>query len=401
MDLQGPKLRIGRFDDGKVSLVSGCKFILDLNPDVGNSTRVNLPHPEIFNVISGGAHIFLDDGKIKLKVLENDGDTIETEVIEGGILSNRKGVNVPDVVLPISALTEKDKTDIRILHDITADWVAISFVQSAEDIMYARSFIDSDVGIIAKIEKPVGVQKLDSILEVSDAVMVARGDLGIEMPFESIPAIQTRIISMARDHSKPVIVATQMLESMLNCHIPTRAEVTDVAFAVGCKADAVMLSAETAAGNYPVDAVKIMAKIVRKTEDDGLSFIEVGDNISAMSRAVKAAVEKEGIKFVVTFTETGRTAIEISNSRLNARIIALTPDLNTMRRLSLVWGVTSIMIDEIFSFSQMRQVAQEVLFKHFDGVKGDKIALVAGIPFRSSGETNVLHIFELTCDSIS
>jgi pyruvate kinase len=395
MDLQGPKLRIGRFDDGKVTLMAGSKFLLDLNPDVGSQIRVKLPHPEIFNAISSGTHIFLDDGKIKLKVLKNDGHTIETDVIEGGVLSNRKGVNVPDVVLPISALTEKDKTDIEVLHDITADWVAISFVQSAEDILYAKSFINADVGIIAKIEKPVAVEKLDAILEVSDAVMVARGDLGIELPFESIPAIQTRIIQRARYHSKPVIVATQMLESMVGCHIPTRAEVTDVAFAVGCKADAVMLSAETASGDHPIDAVRIMASIAQRAENDGLSFLEVSNNLTAMSRAVKAAVEREGISSVVAFTETGRTAIEISNSRVNARIIALTPNLQTMRRLSLVWGVTSLMIDEIFSFSQMRQVVQDVLIQHFGGVEGDRVALVAGIPFRASGETNVLHIFEI------
>ncbi|MDR2598370.1 MAG: pyruvate kinase, partial [Holosporales bacterium] len=278
MDLQGPKLRIGCFDDGKISLTTGARFILDLCPDAGNSSRVLLPHPEIFHALSEGTHIFLDDGKIKLAVLSNNGDSIETEVLEGGVLSNKKGVNVPGIVLPIAALTEKDKSDLSIIDDITADWVAVSFVQSAEDITYARSIIGPDFGIVAKIEKPVAIDNIDSILEVTDAVMVARGDLGVEIPFEAIPAAQLHIVGRARCHRKPVIVATQMLESMIHCHVPTRAEVTDVAFAVGCGADAVMLSAETASGEHPVNAVETMMKIVLQSEKNNLRFMEKDDD---------------------------------------------------------------------------------------------------------------------------
>jgi pyruvate kinase len=399
MDLQGPKLRIGCFDDGKISLTTGSRFVLDLCPDAGNSARVSLPHPEIFQALSNGTHIFLDDGKIKLAVLSNSGDSIETEVLEGGVLSNKKGVNVPGIVLPISALTEKDRTDLSIIDNITADWVAISFVQSAEDINYARSIIGPDFGIIAKIEKPVAIDNIDSILEVTDAVMVARGDLGVEIPFEAIPAAQIHITNRARYHRKPVIIATQMLESMIHCHVPTRAEVTDVAFAGGCGADAVMLSAESASGEYPVNAVETMLKITIQSEKNNLKFMEGDDNyLTAMSKAVKTAVETERIQTVIAFTETGRTAIEISNSRLNARIIAFTPNPKTVRRLHLVWGVTAFIIDEIFSFSQLRQISQDVLCEHFGTVSGDKVAIVAGMPFRSSGSTNILHIFEINSD---
>ncbi|MDR1476283.1 MAG: pyruvate kinase [Holosporales bacterium] len=396
MDLQGPKLRIGCFNDGKISLATGARFILDQSPDVGNSTRVSLPHPEIFAALSDGTYIFLDDGKIKLIVQSNDGYAIETEILEGGVLANKKGVNIPEILLPISALTEKDKADLSIVTDITADWVAVSFIQTAEDIMYAKSVIGEDFGIIAKIEKPVAMQNIESILRVSDAVMVARGDLGVEMPFETIPAAQLNIITLARRYGKPVIVATQMLESMTHCHLPTRAEVTDVAFAVGCGADAVMLSAETASGDYPANVVETMAKIIAQTERDNLKFLENHDeHLSAMSRAVKAAVETGDIQIVAVFTETGRTAIEISNSRLNAKIIAFTPNLKTMRKLHLVWGVTPFIIDEVSSLSEMRKVAQDILCAHFGAIMGEKVIIAAGMPFRLSGSTNILHIFEI------
>ncbi|MDR1034985.1 MAG: pyruvate kinase [Holosporales bacterium] len=396
MDLQGPKLRIGCFSDGKVSLTTGARFILDLCPDAGNSTRVPFPHPEIFDSLLDGTPIFLDDGKIKLSVLNNDGNSIETEILEGGILSNKKGVNIPSIVLPISALTEKDVSDLAIVNDITADWIAVSFVQSADDVIRARSLIGPDFGIVAKIEKPVAIDNIDSILEVSDAVMVARGDLGVEIPFESIPAAQMVITKRALYHKKPVIVATQMLESMIHCHVPTRAEVTDVAFAVGCGADAVMLSAETASGEHPVDTVETMRKITLQSEKSNLHFIEADDShLTAMAKTVKTAVETACIPFVFVFTESGKTAIEISNSRLNSKIIALTPNPKTVHKLHLAWGVTAFVIDEIFSFSQLIQIAQDISCKHFGAANGDNIAIVSGMPFRLSGAINILHIFEI------
>lgn len=396
MDLQGPKIRIGVFEDGSISLKRGSKFILDLEKDFGNSKRVSLPHPEIFNSLKEGTDLLLDDGKIRLKINENNGKEIETEIVDGGILSNKKGVNIPNIILPITALTKKDKEDIAIADEISADWIAVSFVQTADDISYARSFVSKDIGILAKIEKPSAVESIDSILEASDAIMVARGDLGVELPYESIPGIQRTLINKARKHRKPVVVATQMLESMISCHVPTRAEVSDVSCAIAEGADAVMLSAESASGNFPEDAVKTMAKIVERTESDNLDFFDKRfENLTAISESVSKSVEIDNIKIVTTFTESGRCAINVSNSRPKANIIAFTPNLKTLRKLSLVWGVRSILVDEIFSFSQMVQITQRVLCKNFEINNEEKVAIVAGIPFRESGQTNLLHIYKI------
>ena len=396
MDLQGPKIRIGVFENGSVSLKQGSKFIFDLEKDFGSSKRVSLPHPEIFNALKEGTDLLLDDGKIRLKINENNGKEIITEVIDGGILSNKKGVNIPNIILPITALTAKDKTDIAIVDEISADWVAISFVQTADDISYARSFINKDVGILAKIEKPSAVECIDSILTASDAIMVARGDLGVELPYESIPGIQRNLINKAREHRKPVVVATQMLESMISCHVPTRAEVSDVSCAVAEGADAVMLSAESASGNFPEEAVKTMAKIIERAESDNLDFFDKRfENLTAIAESVAKSVEKDDIKIITAFTESGRCAINVSNSRPKANIIAFTPNLKTLRKLSLVCGVKSILVDEIFSFSQMVQITQRVLCRNFEIYDGEKVAIVAGIPFRASGQTNLLHIYKI------
>jgi pyruvate kinase len=396
MDLQGPKIRIGMFEDGSVSLKSGSKFSLDMEKEFGNIKRVCLPHPEIFNSLKADTILLLDDGKIKLNVINNNGRVIETEVLEGGMLLNRKGLNIPNIKLPIMALTEKDKKDIKLIDDIGADWIAISFVQTAEDISYARNYIDRDVGILAKIEKPLAVENIDSILKESDAIMVARGDLGVEFPYESIPMIQKNLIEKARESRKPVIVATQMLESMISCHVPTRAEVSDVAIAVAQGADAVMLSAESASGNYPEKAVKAMDVIVRQTESDGLTFYDKSQwNMTGMTRALSAIVEADDIRTIAAFTESGRCAINVSNSRTAANIVAFTPNVKTYRRLCLVWGIRGIIVDEIFSFSQMTQLVQRNLGKYCDIEDSEKIAIVAGIPFRASGQTNILHICQM------
>jgi pyruvate kinase len=272
MDLQGPKIRVGIFLNGQAVLKSGAKFILDTNSQPGDATRCLLPHSELFHIIKVGTELLLDDGKIKLLVCQNNGNEIETKVINSGILSSHKGVNIPNVILPIPALTDKDKSDIKILNKINPNWLALSFVQSASDIRFAKKHINQNLKIVAKIETPSAVDGINEILKETDAVIIARGDLGIEIPFETIPIIQFKIIKQANDHAKPVIVATQMLESMINNQFPTRAEVTDIAYAVACGADAVMLSAETASGNNPIECVKIMDKVASKIEQEGFYF---------------------------------------------------------------------------------------------------------------------------------
>lgn len=398
MDLQGPKLRIGMFEDGSVILQKGAKFSLDLNNEYGNSKRVCLPHPEIFSALKEGTELILDDGKIKLRIEQHNGSEIITEVIEEGVLSNKKGVNIPNIILPINALTDKDKKDIELAEEIDADWIAISFVQTEEDIKYAKTFLSGSIGVVAKIEKPSAVERIDQILQVTDAVMVARGDLGVELPYESIPGIQRMIINKARYYRKPVIVATQMLESMIKCHIPTRAEVSDVSCAVAEGADAVMLSAESASGDFPIESVSTMAKIIEQTEKDDLNFFpEEFENLTAMSESIKRTVAIDGIKAVAAFTESGRCAINVSNSRAKASIFAFTPNIKTARKLSLVWGITAILVDEVFNFSQMIQLVQTGLAKEYEAMY-DKVAIVAGLPFRASGQTNLIHIYKIERD---
>lgn len=396
VDLQGPKIRIGVFEEENVVLQHGAKFILDTNKEFGNSRRVNLPHPEIFGALNEGVELLLDDGKIRLKVESNDGERIVTEVIDGGVLSNKKGVNIPDAILPITALTEKDKKDVAIANEIDADWVAISFVQSAQDIQYARNFISSEVGILAKIEKPSAVKDIDAILDEADAIMVARGDLGVETPCESVPSIQKMLINKARQHRKPAIVATQMLESMISCHVPTRAEVSDIACAIAEGTDAIMLSAESASGNFPEDAVKTMAKVALKTEEDNLDFFDHNfENMTTFAIAARNAVVRDDVKFIVAFTETGKCAIDISNARPSTPILALTPNVKTLHKLSLVNDIRAFLIDEIFSFNQVVEIAEDAVIKNFEVQKGTKIAIVAGIPFRISGTTNLIYIHTL------
>ncbi len=397
MDLQGPKIRIGMFEDGSVILKKGAKFSLDLNKAYGTSKRVTLPHPELFSALKEGTNLLLDDGKIKLKIEENKGNELVTEVIEDGVISNKKGVNIPNAILPINALTEKDKEDVKLAEKIDADWIAISFVQTEKDIEYARNFFDNKIGVVAKIEKPSAVERIDSILEVTDAVMVARGDLGVEMPYESIPSIQRMIINKARFHRKPVIVATQMLESMIKCHIPTRAEVSDVSCAIAEGADAVMLSAESAAGEYPVESVETMTKIIVQTEKDNLDFFQKEfENLTAMSESIRRTVDIDDIKAIAAFSETGRCAVNVSNSRTKATIFAFTPNLKTARKLALVWGIKSILVDEIFTFAQMTQIVQNKLQEI--SLEYDKVAIVAGLPFRASGQTNLIHVYKIEKD---
>ena len=404
-DLQGPKIRIGVFEDGQIALKTGSKFILDSEKDFGNTKRVSLPHPEIFNSLREGTVLLLDDGKIKLEVSSNDGVKIETKVIIGGVLSNRKGVNVPNTVLPINALTIKDKKDIEIAEEIGVDWIAVSFVQVAEDISYAKGFINNEIKIISKIEKPSAIENIDKIIDVSDGIMVARGDLGVELPVEMIPSLQRKIVEKCREKKCPVIVATQMLESMRDNCIPTRAEVSDVANAVYQGTDAVMLSAESASGLYPTETVETMNRIIKQAEHDVYSGdvqlmkcqIKVNDLNTAMTDAVCVAVEKNDINIIAAFTESGRTALNVSSGRTSANILALTPNIKTARRISLFRGVTAMVVEDVYTFSQMIQVAQQKSTEIYGNSKStcNKIAIVAGIPFRESGSTNLLHICDV------
>ncbi|MBR1479618.1 MAG: pyruvate kinase [Alphaproteobacteria bacterium] len=383
MDLQGPKIRIGAFENDSVFLAQGSKFVLDLDKTPGSATRVTLPHPEFFEALKEGTSLLLDDGKLELRVEENNGGRIVTEVINGGVLSSRKGVNIPNVILPIPALTDKDKADVAIAEKVDADWVAISFVQTADDVLYARRFVNNGAGILAKIEKPSAVEFADGILNVADAIMVARGDLGVELPYETIPAIQRRLIGKARQHMKPVIVATQMLESMTTCHVPTRAEVSDVACAVAEGADAVMLSAETASGKFPEAAVKTMAKVVAQTELDGLNFFD--ESFLAPNNpdvdAVRS-VANANMRVVAVWAKTCAFAANITNLRPESDIAVFTSDEKVQRRLALVWGIHSFLIQDTADIAEIRQKMLAVIHQNFNIEDDTEVAIVSenGVP---------------------
>ena len=349
-DVQGPKLRVGRFGGGRVQLQTGHKFQLDLNPTPGDVTRVNLPHPEIIAAASIGTNLLLDDGKLRLRVTRVRPDHLDTEIMVGGPLSDHKGVNVPDMVLPIPALTAKDRDDLAFVLEHGVDYIGLSFVQRAEDVAEAKEIIAGRAWIMTKLEKPQALDNLDAILRLSDAVMVARGDLGVELPPEEVPLAQKRIVRAARQLGRPVVVATQMLESMISAPSPTRAEASDVATAVFDGADAVMLSAETAAGQYPFEAVNIMDRIVARVEQDPgwRDIIEASrpepersaaDAIAAAARQVAHTI---GAKAICAFTASGSTALRAARERPEAPIIGLTPSQETARRLAVVWGVHAV-----------------------------------------------------------
>jgi len=400
MDLQGPKLRLGTFLGGKVLLGLGRRFRLDLNEAPGDVTRAPLLHPEIFAVLEPGMSLLLDDGKMHLKVLECGPDFAETEVMVDGELSDRKGVNVPDVVLPISALTEKDIADLKFGLSLGADWVALSFVQKADDIREARKLIGKKASIIAKLEKPSAIDDLAEIMELTDAVMVARGDLGVEMPPEDVPILQKHIITMARQKGKPVIVATQMLDSMVSCPSPTRAEASDVATAIYDGSDAVMLSAETAAGDYPIETVEMMDRIIKRVEGDNQYHLNRerdrtnpeetdADAISAAARQVAATIKA---KAIVTYTTTGSTSYRVARERPEVLILGLTPKVGTARKLALVWGIHSAVTPDAANFSEMVKGARKVAKAAKIAERGDSLVVTAGVPFGTPGATNILRI---------
>lgn len=407
-DLQGPKLRVGAFAGGRAVLERGATFVLDRSREPGDATRVELPHREIFAGIEPGARLLLDDGKLVLRVSAHTADTITTEVVVGGALSNSKGLNVPDVVLPMAALTEKDRSDLAFAVDQGVDWIALSFVQRPEDLAEARKLIAGRAALLAKIEKPSAIDRLEEIVEMCDGVMVARGDLGVELPPESVPPLQKRIIEVSRRLGRPVVVATQMLESMITSPSPTRAEVSDVATAIYDGADAIMLSAESAAGQWPSESVAMMDAIGKSVESDPTH----GDRIhftvirsdpttaDALAEAAKNIVATIGAVAIVCFTTSGSTPRRVARERPGVPIIVLTPSLETARRIGLLWGTYAIHTKDVGSFEEMVAKAKRMALRHGLAKAGDRVVIMAGVPFRTPGSTNVLHVVQIVGDEL-
>ncbi|MEP4197173.1 MAG: pyruvate kinase [Aliishimia sp.] len=399
-DLQGPKLRVGVFANESEDLVSGASFRLDLDPAEGDQNRVNLPHPEIFAALAPGAHLLVNDGKISLKVEACGADFADCTVINGGAISNRKGVNVPDVELPLAALSEKDKSDLEVACALGVDWVALSFVQRVADVEEARGLIKGRAAVLSKIEKPNAVERFSEILAVSDGIMVARGDLGVELPVQNVPPIQKRLVRKCRAAAKPVIVATQMLESMIESPMPTRAEVSDVATAIYEGADAVMLSAESAAGSYPIEAVNTMDNVATEVEQDPTytQIIEasrqaarttVADGIVAAAREIG---ETTDIKAICCFTQSGTTALLTARERPRVPIVALTPLKTTARRLALSWGTNCVLAGDVDRFKDaVVSAVRAVCDQGYADIK-DQVVVTAGVPFNVTGTTNILRV---------
>ena len=401
VDLQGPKLRVWKFSDGSVELVAGQKFTLDSqNDDQGNSERVYLPHPEIIESVSVGDRLLLDDGKLSLKATKVGNGAIETEVIYGGKLSDKKGVSLPDTLLPTGALTEKDHADLLAGLAADADWIALSFVQRPEDIIDVRKIVQGRAGVMAKIEKPQAIERLEEIIKLSDAIMVARGDLGVELPLEQVPGLQKRMIRMARRYGKPVVVATQMLESMITAPVPTRAEVSDVSIAVFEGADAIMLSAESASGAYPVEAVSTMNKVAVAVESDAnyRGIIRAAQTepeataADAISAATRQVAETLDLAAIVTYTASGSTGIRAARERPSKPIIVLSPNMRTIRRMSVVWGVHCVQTEDAVSLEDMVDRACVIAYQEGFARPGDRIAITAGIPLGTPGATNMPRI---------
>jgi pyruvate kinase len=409
VDLQGPKLRVGRFADGKAQLRKGQHFTFDRDKTPGDGHRVQLPHREIFEAVEEGTRLLVDDGKMVFRVTKIGFDRIETKVEVPGIISNNKGLNVPDVVLPLAALTDKDRADLAFALDQNVDWVALSFVQRPEDVAEARRLIGGKAALLVKIEKPQAVTRLEEILELADACMVARGDLGVEMPPEQVPPCQKKIVETARTMGKPVVVATQMLESMIGSPSPTRAEVSDVATAVYDGADAIMLSAESASGDFPLEAVAMMNRIATAVEADPshharVHFTETPADFTTNDAIAEAAagnmVRVVSAAGIVCFTTSGSTARRLARERPTVPLLVLTPSLRTARRLGLLWGAHAVRTRDVDSFEEMVGKSKRMALRHGLGAAGQRLILVAGVPFKTPGSTNVLHIVRLVGDEL-
>ena len=412
-DLQGPKLRVGTFKDGKAVIRHSGHFTLDRNPEPGDDNRVELPHPELFGLLEKGQRLLINDGKIRLKVIRADENEILCSAEVGGVISDRKGVNVPDAEVPIPALTDKDRRDLAFAVEQGADWIGLSFVQRPEDVAEAKKLIGSagsggGPAICAKIEKPMAIRRLDEIIELADGIMVARGDLGVELEPQEVPPLQKKIVNKARLMGKPVIVATQMLESMIESPAPTRAEVSDVANAVYDGADAVMLSAETAAGAWPEEAVTIMDRIAAQVERDDaylerVRFLDTPPDqttADALAHACMTIADTVPIGAITVFTGSGSTARRVARERPSVPMLVLTPSMKTARRVALLWGAHPVATKDIGSFEEMIAKGKRMTLRHGFGKAGTKLIALAGVPFGTPGSTNLLHVVTLVGDEL-
>jgi pyruvate kinase len=413
-DLQGPKLRVGEFAGGQAVIRHSGHFTLDRDPSPGNDSRVCLPHPELFGILERGQRLLINDGKIKLVVREADEDRIHCSAEVGGVISDRKGVNVPDAEVPIPALTDKDRRDLAFAVEHGADWIALSFVQRPEDLAEARKLIASHSGgehgpaLCAKIEKPQAIRRLDEIIELADGIMVARGDLGVELEPHEVPPLQKRIVAQCRKAGKPVIVATQMLESMIESPMPTRAEVSDVANAVYDGADAVMLSAESAAGDWPEESVAMMHRITAQVErDEGykervrmLDTTPDATTSDALAHSCMTIADTVPISAITVFTSSGSTARRVARERPATPMLVLTPSMRTARRVGLLWGAHAVATKDIGSFEEMIAKGKRMALRHGFGTAGSKQIVLAGVPFGTPGATNLLHVVTLSGDEL-
>jgi pyruvate kinase len=407
-DLQGPKLRVGKFANGKEALKPGQSFTLDDNPEAGDATRVFLPHPEILESVRPGDRLLIDDGRLALVAEATDGHSIRCRVVSGTVISDRKGVSVPDTTLPVGALTEKDRKDLDAVLATGVDWIALSFIQRPEDLAEARKVARGRAALMSKIEKPQAVARLAEIIELSDALMVARGDLGVEMPIEAVPGIQKQITRAARRAGKPVVVATQMLESMVAAPVPTRAEVSDVATAVYDGAGAIMRSAEAAAGKYPVEAVSMRDAISVQVERDptypGIINAQrsppEATGADAISAAARQIAETLNLSAIITYTASGTTGLRAARERPQVPIIALSPVVATARRLSLAWGTHCVVTEDATDLDDMVDRACRITFEEQFGRPGDRVMVTAGVPLRTPGATNMLRIAYIGSDGL-
>jgi pyruvate kinase len=405
-DLQGPKIRIGTFAEKSIHIAAGDTFIFDTDTAPGTKQRVYLPHPEIFAAAKVGDCLLLNDGRLRVEITHATPERLTTKVIYGGDLSDRKGVNLPDTVIPIPALTDKDRKDLEAAATVGVDWIALSFVQRAADVIEARKLVAGRAGVMAKIEKPSALTVLDEILQNSDAIMVARGDLGVELPIEAVPARQKQITRAARRYGRPVVVATQMLESMVTEPVPTRAEVSDVATAVYEGADAVMLSAESASGKWPVKAVEMMDNVAKVVEQDshykGIIHAQRAEPeataADAISAAARTIAETLKVPAIVCYTGTGSTGLRVTRERPSMPILALTPIAHTARKLCLAWGTHTVLVPDAQSVDEMFEKAGEVATREGFTKPGDRILITAGVPVGTPGTTNMLRIVTIGAD---
>jgi pyruvate kinase len=400
VDLQGPKLRLSTFEGGSVNVKNGDSFTLDSDPAPGNTSRAYLPHPEIFAGAAPGHTLLIDDGKVRLKVTSAQPKQMTTEVVVGGKLSDRKGVSLPDSTIPFSALAEKDRRDLEAALDAGIDWIALSFIQRPEDIAEAKKITRGRAAVMAKIEKPQAVLRLAEIMDHADALMVARGDLGVEMPLEKVPGVQKQMTRMGRSTGKPVVVATQMLESMISSPVPTRAEVSDVATAIFEGADAVMLSAESAAGQYPVEAVAMMDRIAQEVERDptyrNIIAAQRSDpeatGADAIADATRHIADTLDLASVICWTSSGSTALRVARERPRPPVLALSPNMSTGRRLAVVWGVHCVVTEDAHDLDDMVDRACRIAFRDALAKPGQRVIVVAGVPLGTPGATNMLRI---------